>query len=425
MTRFRGHALAMVLAALLIPASLLAQQKPKDSKYTKDAQKFLGLAMMRTEGADRTKFYQDALNALQEGFEKDAANPKFWFTAGQAYAGVGEIEKAKEAFEKAVELYPEYSEEITGEREAAWMEGFSRGVDLMDAQKLDEALAMFEAANAIYPDRPEGYLNVGSIYANRQEIDKAIAAFEQAIAAAQGPLLEQLEEEGKTQWKGYQELAAVNIAQMRGAQGVDAFQAGNYKESEELFRKAAETNPHSRDFLFNIVQASYAQSTKLEEELEATPSSAAEVDPQLKQIYEGLKVDIKKVQEYDPNNESLYQILARAEKRLGELSGDIEAAQQGALAVLTELDKLPVDVDEISIVPGPDGSSAEITGTLKNRKLEAGAPVTIKLTLLDRNGAPIAEEQVTVTAPEKDATTTFNAKAETAGQIAGWKYVVS
>lgn len=421
MKGFRGLSLALLLTALLAPAAAEAQQKPKDTKYTKDAGKFLGLAMMRQDGPDKDKLYQDALAAMQEGFEKDVTNPKFWLTAGQVYAGLGQLDKAAEAFDRAVQLYPEYEEEVAGERESAWMVGFTRGVALMDEQKLDEALAVFEAANAIYPHRPEAWLNVGSIYANKGDTEKAIQAFEEASKAAGGPMLEKLEPEAQAQWKSYQEMSAVNIAQMRGAQGVDAFEEEKYKEAEDLFRKAAEVNPHSRDYLFNIVQARYAQATKLEEELEKNNTS---VSGELTQLYTGMRDDIKKVQAYDPNNETLYMILARAEKRRAELAGDTAAGQQAVLAVLTELEKIGIEVDGLAIQPNED-NTAQISGTIKNRSREAGAPVTIKLTLVDRSGATIGEQTISVTAPEKDQTANFSGTAQLTGAVAGWKYVIS
>jgi tetratricopeptide (TPR) repeat protein len=437
MKGFRGLFIALILTALLVPVTAAAQQRPRDSKYTKDAAKFIGLAMMRPDPAEQAKLFQDALNALTEGFEKDAQNPKLWFVAGQTYAGLGQIDKAGEAFNKALELYPEYAPEIEGERESAWMSGFQRGVELMDQQKNDEALAVFEASNALWPHRPEAWMNIGSIYANKGDIEKAVAAFEKAIEATKGPMLEKLDSAGKAQWKNYAEVSSVNIGQMLGAQGVEKFEAGlaatdatasigHYKDAESLFRRASEVNPHSRDFLFNIVQSRYAQASKLEEQIEATPASQAQLAPQLIQMYETLPPDIRKVLSYDPNNEDLYMIMARAAKRRGELAGDTTAAQQGALAILTEREeKLSVEVANLSIVPNADNTGAEIKGTLKNRKLATGADVTIKLTLLDRTGATIGEQQITVKAPAPNETFDFTATSPITGQIAGWKYQVS
>lgn len=428
MNGFRGLSLtvSLILSVFLLPAAGEAQENPRDSRYTRDATKFLGLAMMQPDAAEREKMYQDALEALGDGFERDADNPKFWFTAGQVYVGLGEIEKAGEAFAKATELYPEYEAEIEGEMEAAWMAGFERGIELMDQQSFDSALAVFEAANALYPHRPEGWLNVGSIYANnKNDIEQAIHAFEQAIEAVNGPLLEQLDTASQEQWREYEELSAVNIAQMRGAQGVAEFEAERFEEAEAMFRQAAEINPFSRDYLFNIVQSQYARTHQFEDRIEADSTLAAELAPQLIPLYEQMRADIEKVQEFDPNNEALYHIMARATKRQFELAGDAAAAQQGAFEILTRHQELPVDVDQLAITPDAEGATAQISGEITTRSATPGSDLKIKVILLDRQGATIGEEEVTVTAPEPEATATFTVTSQATGQIAGWKYEVS
>lgn len=418
-------AFALVFATLVVPAGAQAQEEPRDSDYTREATKFLGLAMMQEDAAQREQMYQDALAALQGGFEEDAENPKFWLTAGQVYAGLGDIEKASEAFAKATELHPPYEEEIEGDLEAAWMAGFERGVALMDRQSYDSALVVLEAANEMYPNRPEGWLNVGSIYANnKNDVEKAIHAFEMAMNAVDGPLYEQIDSASQGQWQEYAEMSAVNIAQMRGAQGVTEFEAERFEQAEEAFRMAVELNPYSRDFLFNIVQSKYAQTTEIEEQIEADSTAESELAPQLIPLYEELRADIQNVKAFDPNSEALYMIEARALRRENELKGDTTTAQQATMTVLQEHQALPVDVDQVSIVPDPEGGTAEITGQVRARSAEPGSQVTIRVTLLDRHGETIGEQEFAVTVPEAEQTATFSGSSPAEGSIAGWKYEV-
>ncbi|MGH7576451.1 MAG: tetratricopeptide repeat protein [Longimicrobiales bacterium] len=426
MSGIRNLSLAFALVfATLVAAAATQAQEPKDSKYTEDAEKFLGLAMIQQDPAQREQMYRDALEALQGGFEEDAENPKFWLTAGQVYAGLGDIEKASEAFNKATEMHPPYEEEIEGDLEAAWMAGFERGVAMMDRQSYDSALVVLDAANALYPNRPEGWLNIGSIYANnKNDIEKAVHAFEMAMAAVEGPLYEQIDSASQAQWQDYAEMSAVNIAQMRGVQGVTEFEAERFEQAEEMFRAAVELNPYSRDYLFNIVQSQYAQTTDLEEQLEADSTVEAELGPQLIPLYEELRAEIEKVKTFDPNNEALYMIEARALRRENELKGDTLAAQQGAMAVLEAHQALPVDVDQVSIVPDPEGASAEITGQVRTRSAAPGSQVTIRVTLLDRHGETIGRQDFSVTVPEADQTAPFGGTAPAEGSIAGWKYEV-
>jgi tetratricopeptide (TPR) repeat protein len=293
----------------------------------------------------------------------------------------------------------------------------------MDQQNFDSALVVLEASHALYPYRPEGLLNIGSIYANRGQTDEAVKAFQDAVTAARGSHLEKLDEEGKAQWSRFAEMAELNIAQMTGAKGVELFEAEDYAAAAAAFTQAAEVNPYSRDYLFNIVQANYAQAANLQEQRDsAAAPGAAPQDQQLIQLYEGLKTQSAKVREFDPNNENLLAILAQAERRHGELTGNAEAGQQAALAALTQLDALPVEVQNLIVTPGE--SDATIEGTIKNRKLAAGAPVTLRITLIGPDGSTIGETQAQVTAPEAEATVPFTATAPVTGQIAGWKYVV-
>lgn len=422
MNRCRGLATALVVGALLVPASAFAQTN-RDTKYTKEAGKFIGLAMMRADTAERNQNYREALTALEEAFTREADNARVWFIAGQAYAGLRDYAKADEAFDKAVELHPEYAEDVEGEREAAWLDGFQAGVELMDAQQYAQALATLQASHDLYPHRPEGLLNIGSIYANQGDIAEAVKAFEQAIAAARGPHREKLDTAGQAQWDKFAEMAELNIAQMTGAQGVEQFQAENYAGAAAAFQKAAEMNPHARDYLFNIVQAHYAQATALEEQRDtAAAQGSAPQDAELTRLYDGLRGEIQRVREYDPNNESLLAILARAERRHAELTGDTEAGQQRALRVLENLRDMPVEVQDLIVTPGE--TEATVQGKVMNRTLATGAPVTVKITLLGANGTPIGEAEAKVNAPDKEAATEFQITAPVTGQVAGWKYQV-
>jgi tetratricopeptide (TPR) repeat protein len=423
MNRCRGLATALVVGALLVPASAFAQTN-KDTNATKEASKNIGLAMMRADTAERNQYYREALVALEEAFTREADNARVWLMAGQAYAGLRDYAKADEAFDKAVELHPEYEADVEGEREAAWLDGFQAGVELMDAQQFPQALAMLEASHALYPHRPEGLLNIGSIYANTGEIDKAVQAFEAAIAAARGPHREKLDTAGQAQWDKFAEMAELNIAQMTGAQGVEAFQAEDYAAAATAFEKAASMNPHARDYLFNIVQAHYAQATSLEEQRDsAAAAGSAAQDAELVRLYDQLRGEIPKVREYDPNNESLLAILARAERRHGELSGDTAAAQQNALRVLEQLQAMPVEVQDLVVQPGE--TEATVQGKVLNRTLAAGTPVTVNITLLGKDGQSIGEAKAQVNAGEQQAAVDFQVTAPVTEQVAGWKYTVA
>jgi tetratricopeptide (TPR) repeat protein len=424
----------VVVGLMLLPAPAESQGRNRDNKWTREAGKFIGLAMTRPDRAGQRPLYQQALDAVKPGLAEEPDNAKVWFVAGQAYVGVGDYGAADTCFDRAISIAKELEADIDAEREQGWMAAFEEGVALMDQQQYEQALAVLEASERLYAKRPEALLNIGSIYARLSDLDKAEDAFRRAAEAAQGPLLAQLDSAAQLQWKSYVEMANLNIAQMRGSRGVDAFTAagettefqtsvGHYQKAADWFHKAAEMNPYSRDYLFNYVQARYALATEYEEHIQSTPAELERLRPLLIELYAAMPAEIEKVRAFDPTSESLALILARAQRRHGELSGDSMKGREAALATLTTLEQMPVEIVELSIAPGD--STATLAGKVKNRTLAAGTPVTIKVTLLDLGGGTIGEMTFTVNTGDKESQTPFEQSGEIRGQIAGWKYVIS
>lgn len=455
MTRLRWLLPALALGTLL-PVEGYAQ-KFKDSKYTKDADKFIGLAMTRPDRPSRQEMYRQALSALQEGFVKEPDNAKLWYVAGQAHAGAGDYVAADSCFDKALSMHGAIAADIESERESAWLDAFQAGVELMDANDADGALAVLTGAQMLYDKRPEALLNIGSIYANKGDLESAERAFEQAIAATRGEMFAKLDSAGQLQWQGYAEMSTLNIAQMRGTRGVDAFSAGNYDLAAEMFGKAIEINPYSRDYHFNRLQATYAKASELEKQHEAAPADAA-VKAELQGLYAKLLTEIPQVREFDPTAENLELIRARAVRREGELKGDTAAARQAAYKILEDLELMPLEVRELSITPGEDGATVTVAGKIKNRTLANGSNVSVEITLMGSKGETVGLLSFAVTAAEsaKEFVTTcmndearktqfpdelsrntfcreqsdepsvkpFEQSGELTGQIAGWKYTV-
>jgi tetratricopeptide (TPR) repeat protein len=218
-------------------------------------------------------------------------------------------------------------------------------------------------------------------------------------------------------------MASLNIAQIRGMIGVDAFSAGDFEEAAAAFHRAMEANPYSRDYLLNFVQAKYAKATDLEDEIQADSTKEDEYRPQLIELYSSLQQEIPRVREFDPTNQNVLMINVRAVRRENELKGDSTTAQQGALAILEAADAIPIEVVDVSIQPG-DGV-AVISGKVLNRKLVADAPVTVKLKLLGLEGNEIGSIDVTVNVGEVEGAVPFEATTNITAQVAGWKYEIA
>jgi tetratricopeptide (TPR) repeat protein len=419
---FRLGRLTFALVLLLLLPTLASAQR--DSRYTREATRFIGLAMTRADATQQADMYRQALTHLQEGMERDGQNAKVWLLAGQVYAALGEMQEADRAFVRAVEMHAAYAEEVSAEREQAWIMAFNEGLELMDAQRYEEAIAKMEGAQLIYQQRPEALMNLGALYANAGQTEKAAQAFEQAAAATRGPLYAQLDEETQQMWLRYREMAAVNVAQIVAAQGVDAFNAENLPQAEAHFRRATELNPHARDYWFNYLQAVWGQVNRYEDALEAN-AQAAEPRERLPALYNRALELVEKTRVFDPSSELLYRIEAQSQRMKGELQGTEparEAATRAAYAVLERMDVLPVSVDGVAAYS--DGEGVVIEGEIRNRKAAPGTPIQLDFTLLNIEGREIGTTTITVTAPATDETAEFTGRAQATGELAGWRYVM-
>ena len=355
MIRLTGRAFALI-ALVALPATALAQKEPPATKQTKEAEKFLGLAMMKQSPADKKPQYELALKQLQEGMVKDPQNAKVWMLAGQVYVGLGDFMGADSAFKRAESLHPAYKEDISGEREVAWVEAFNSGITAMDGKNNEDAIKMLELAELMYPHRPEAKMNLGALYAAKSENEKAIAVFEKAIESTNGPLKEKLKPEDAASWKRYADMAKLNIAQIMGARGVEEFESKKHEAAIATFTKASEINPYSRDYLFNLAQSYYAKASVLEEqrtqalteqealtkakktaEAKAKADEAAKAGAALLPLYEQIVKVSERTLLFDPASETLHHsdcpLLQDDGRHYNERGRTNDLAQQGARGV--------------------------------------------------------------------------------------------
>ena len=428
MKRYAASLLGLGLA-LLVPVTASAQ---KDNKYTKEASKFIGLAMAKQDAEAKKPLYEQALTQLQQGMAtKDSLNAKLYLLAGQAYVGLNRFAEADAAFDKAVAIHPPYAEEIASEREQGWIQAFNVGAELMNQGKLPEAISALELAQQMYAERPEGLMNLGALYSNQGDLDKAETAFLDARKAITGSLAAKLDSAGKAQWARFDDMARINLAQLDGQRGVNAFQAKDFARATAAFEKAHQLNPYSRDFVFNLSQAIWAKASAIEEKIDSLPeaqraAAKKQAAPELISIYQALDSVARDVAGIDPSNELIYVIMARSHRMMGEYSGDqakLDAAQAETIKLLEEREKLPVELSEIMITANE--GVATIRGTVKNRNLATGATAPVKFTLYGIDGRVLGEQVINLTMPAKEQTGPFEGTVPAVGEVAGWKYALN
>jgi Tfp pilus assembly protein PilF len=415
--------LVLLLMVLLLPGIAFGQQETRE---TREANKFIGLAMTRQEPAEREEMYRQAMAQLRTAMESDAGNPRVWLLVGTVQASLGEMEEADRAFDRALEMHPEYAEDIRIERENAWIEVFNRGIELMDQEQYPEAIAAMEAAHTIYGERPETLMNLGALYANAGEFSRAEQALRQAIEATQGPLHDELEPEQQAEWLRFRTMATSNIGQILAQQGISSFEAEQFDSAAAQFMRAAEINPQQRDYWFNYGQSLWAMSTPLEASLEgATQADSARVFEQLSDLYARIQTASQKAREFDPNNDVLYLMEARTHRMGGSFGDEAqrEAGHQQALRLLEEHDALTVHIDDVGAQADQEGN-VTIRGQLTNVKATEGSVITLRFTLLDNDGNAVGTQDIAVTVPAAEQTVLFQETATVESGISGWKYVV-
>ena len=91
--------------------------------------------------------------------------------AGASYKGLGELEKAVEAYTKAISLKPDYAQAYN-----------NLGNALTDQGNLKEAIEAYNKALSINPDYAEAYNNIGNVLQTLGALEKAIEAYNKALS---------------------------------------------------------------------------------------------------------------------------------------------------------------------------------------------------------------------------------------------------
>ena len=94
-----------------------------------------------------------------------------WNILGAAHKGLGNNISASEAFNRVIELHPNYPD------------GFNNlGATLKDQGKLDEAIACYKKALSLKPEYAEAHNNMGAALQDQGKLDEAIEAYNRAIS---------------------------------------------------------------------------------------------------------------------------------------------------------------------------------------------------------------------------------------------------
>jgi tetratricopeptide (TPR) repeat protein len=432
--------------------------RPAETRFTTAAKLQLAQAEAAT-GERQQELYQQALQQSLQGIESAPNNPQHFYLAGLAHSGLAEFQAADTMWNRAVEMFPGYQAEVMVAREQAWAQAFNLGVNAYNAGATEQAVQYWQQANAIFDRRPEAYFNLAAVFSQEERYDDAIRAFQSAVAAlerdpgreltpeevadreealssallnlgnlqlfteqfpgaeqtfrrlgelqpdnvqARSNLAAALARQGRRAeaMTVYQELLAMpNLGpdQMMSV-GIGLFQAREFAEAANAFRRITEAHPNNRDAWYNYVNALYAQ----QREPETTTA----------QRWQEVIQATERLLELDPLNENAHLILIQAYRDTRR--------QQDALRIATRNQELPVHLDEFQI--RQDGARAVLRANVTGNRAAAGSPVQLEFTFFGPTGQSLGTQRTTVSAPAQNANTRLEVSVPTETLPAGFRY---
>jgi tetratricopeptide (TPR) repeat protein len=118
---------------------------------------------------------------------------------------------------------------------------FDKGNLLMEEEKYDEALEIFEEFRAKYPEIYQVHLNIGNCHLNKGELDKAESEFKLVLDKT-------MEMHGD-----YKSDPATSLRAFTGL-GELYIQKGNFEKAQEYFAQALEISPEDEVAAYNVGQ---------------------------------------------------------------------------------------------------------------------------------------------------------------------------
>jgi len=114
--------------------------------------------------------FQEALDALEELISEKPNDALLFNIRGACFAGLGQIILAKENYEKAIVLNPEYSKAH-----------FNLAGALHELDEFDASIRSYQDSIVIEPDHAEAHNNLGNVFTEVGQLDAAIKSYEKAI----------------------------------------------------------------------------------------------------------------------------------------------------------------------------------------------------------------------------------------------------
>jgi tetratricopeptide (TPR) repeat protein len=273
--------------------------------------------------ANREK-YEEALKAFDKALEINPQFAEVLINRGIALNNLARYEEALEDFEKAMEINPDFAEAWTGKGVALYYLGrykealeafekaieinpqyanawYNKGITLDKLKKYEEALKAFEKAIEINPQYADAWNNKGVTLGHLKRYEDALKAFEKAI---------KIDPKNVVAWKN---------------KGDALCKLEKYKDALTGYEKATKIKPNFVEALYNKGVA-LCKLEKCKDALKVF-EKAIEIEPHFVEAWDGKGVAL-----YNPRNASPYSNLGELYFDLDDLKNAYEIIE-GALTI--------------------------------------------------------------------------------------------
>ncbi len=194
-------------------ANAIAQARKAVELQPKSVQNWENLGVIYREIGGAVQGATDwGIKSFEKAIALEPANPVLYTELGKLYLVKGDNKKAKEYFQKAIEKKSNYSDAIIQEALLSEKEGV-----------LEEAIAKLEGLLTENPLNVEARFQLGRLYFNNNQTDKAIEQFQQVI------------------------ILVPNHSNAHYSLGVAYSAQGQTQKAIEEFEKVLELNPGNQD----------------------------------------------------------------------------------------------------------------------------------------------------------------------------------
>ncbi|MGB5900443.1 MAG: tetratricopeptide repeat protein [Geitlerinemataceae cyanobacterium] len=306
--------------------------------------------------------WQAAIDVCHQTLNLQPDNAEVFVLLGNALYGKRDLEKAKQAYIKALEIQP-----VLANTQA------NLGSLYAELEQLEKAISCYQKATELKPNFPRAYRNWGRIYQQLGRRSEALDCWYRAFQLApRESTPEQHLNLGNTLWKQEQPEAAIQCYRTAielDPKYVPAYQnlgtalvkQKQWKEAILAYRQALELEPNSIKVRSQLGKALYYQSrTYLNESIELYAGAIA-TKPYEVDLYHGAL-------EVEPYNARLYFGLGKALEERGEIA-------QAIVFYNLALQQDPARVDEATAAYHRVISTSKNSPTIERKLSEAYANI--------------------------------------------------